>query len=192
MNKSRIPSLFLSVPLLLFVLTGPTASAQVLTNTPVLQKTSQQLASKHLALQKILTQTAKEKGWPLILRYRHGRLAYLHGIDADGFPVYITTTDNILSAATIRTNSLWANGSSKLNLTGGTNPAMKGRIAVWDEGLVRPTHVELTGRVQQKDGNTVLSDHSTHVSGTLIAAGVNPEAKGMAYRCAAAPDLGLR
>jgi hypothetical protein len=156
----------------------------VLTNTPALQKTSQQLAAQHLAMQKILQQTAKEKGWPMILQYKHGRLAYLQRIDSRGFPVYVTTTDNIISAATIRTNSLWTNGSSKLNLTGGTNPNMKGRIAVWDEGLVRPTHVELTGRVVQKDasqGDTILSDHSTHVSGTLIAAGVNPFAKGMSF-----------
>ena len=181
MNKSRIPSLFLSVLLALFVLTGPTASAQVLTNTPMLQKTSQQLAAKHLAMQKLLAQTAKEKGWPLILRYKQGRLAYLQRIDSRGFPIYVTTTDNIISAATIRTKALWTNGASKLNLTGGTNPNMKGRIAVWDEGLVRPTHVELVGRVIQKDGNTTLSDHSTHVSGTLIAAGVNPAAKGMSF-----------
>ncbi|HXB93775.1 MAG TPA: hypothetical protein VNU70_01415, partial [Puia sp.] len=184
MNKSRIPSLYLSLLLLLFVLSGLIAGAQVTTNTPALQKTSQQLAAKHLALQKMITETARQKGWPLILRYQKGRMAYLHGIDEQGFPVYVTTTDNIISAATIRTNTLWTNGSSKLNLTGGTNPNMKGRIAVWDEGLVRPTHVELVGRVVQKDaaqGDTVLSDHSTHVSGTLIATGVNPEAKGMSF-----------
>jgi len=153
----------------------------VLTNTPVLQKTSLQLAAQHLAMQKILAQKAKENGWPMILQYRHGRMAYLSHIDSRGVPVYVTTTDNIISAASIRTSALWTNGSSKLNLTGGTNPNMKGRIAVWDEGLVRPTHVELTGRVLQKDGNTTLSDHSTHVSGTMIAAGVNPAAKGMAF-----------
>ncbi|HVS96333.1 MAG TPA: S8 family serine peptidase [Puia sp.] len=180
MNNSRIPSLYLSAILLLFVLSGPTADAQVLTNTPALQNASRQLSARHLALQQMLSRLAKENGWPTILRYQHGRLAYLHGLDSRGFPIYVTTTDNI-SAATIRTNTLWANGSTKLNLTGGTNPAMAGRIAVWDEGLVRPTHVELTGRVVQKDGNPTLSDHSTHVSGILIASGVNPQARGMAY-----------
>src|SRR6201999_1028379 len=81
---------------------------------------------------------------------------------------------------TIRTNTLWQGGSTGLNLNGGS-ANMKGKIAVWDEGLVRPTHVELVGRVVQKDGSTTLSDHSTHVSGTMIAAGVNPLAKGMSY-----------
>ena len=180
MNKSRIPSYSLFVLLLLFVLSGPLAHAQVTTNQTALQKTSQQLASQQLALQKVLTQTALEKGWPLTLRNKKGRLAYLRGIDSRGLPYYVTTADNIISAATIQTNTLWAGGSTGLNLSG-SSANMKGKIAVWDEGLVRPTHVELVGRVTQVDGATTLSDHSTHVSGTMIAAGVNPLAKGMSY-----------
>ena len=43
------------------------------------------------------------------------------------------------------------------------------------------THQELTGRVLQKDNPAALNDHSTHVSGTLIASGVNPAAKGMSF-----------
>jgi len=180
MNKSRIPSYYLSALLLLFVLSGPTAHAQVATNQAALQKAGQQLASQHLALQKILTQTALEKGWPLTLRNKKGRLAYLRGIDSRGLPYYVTTAENIISAATIQTNTLWAGGSTGLNLSG-SSANMKGKIAVWDEGLVRPTHVELVGRVNQADGSTTLSDHSTHVSGTMIAAGVNPFARGMSY-----------
>ncbi|HEV2480954.1 MAG TPA: S8 family serine peptidase [Puia sp.] len=110
-------------------------------------------------------------------------MAYLRGINGQGFPYYVTTTDNIISAATIRTTSLWPGGSTGLSLNGSSS-FLKGRIAVWDEGVVRPTHVELTGRVKQEDaaqGDTVLSDHSTHVSGTMIAAGVNPVAKGMSF-----------
>ncbi|HVU97615.1 MAG TPA: S8 family serine peptidase [Puia sp.] len=180
MNKSRIPSYYLSALLLLFVLSGTAVQAQVTTNQAALQKSSQQLASQHLALQKILTQTALEKGWPLTMRNKKGRLAYLRGIDSRGLPYYVTTTENIISAATIQTNTLWAGGSTGLNLSG-SSANMKGKIAVWDEGLVRPTHVELVGRVTQADGSTTLSDHSTHVSGTMIAAGVNPFARGMSY-----------
>ena len=32
-----------------------------------------------------------------------------------------------------------------------------------------------------RDGATTLSDHATHLAGTLVARGVNPEAKGMAF-----------
>ncbi len=56
---------------------------------------------------------------------------------------------------------------------------MKGKIALWDGGRVLATHQELAGRVVQVDNPPALSDHSTHVSGTLIASGVNPVAKGM-------------
>jgi hypothetical protein len=179
MNKSRIPSLYLSVFLLLFVFSEPTAIAQLRTNTAALQKTSQQLNAQHQALQKILQTTAKQKGWPMVMRGKNGRLAYLRGINSRGFGIYVTTNDNIISAATIGTNTLWPGGSTGINLTG-SSAILKGRIAIWDEGLVRPTHVELVGRVVQEDGYTVLSDHSTHVSGTMIASGVNPLAKGMA------------
>ena len=61
MNKSRIPSLYLSVLLLLFVFSGLTASAQQQTNTQALQKTSQQLAAQYQSFHKILLQTAREK-----------------------------------------------------------------------------------------------------------------------------------
>jgi Subtilase family/GEVED domain/Secretion system C-terminal sorting domain/Ig-like domain CHU_C associated len=179
MNNCRIPSLIPSL-LLLLVLSGLYSQAQTVTNSAALQSASQTLGRQHAALQQMLVSTANAKGWPLVLRGKNRRMAYLRGINAKGFPVYVTTTDNIISAATIRTNQLWAGGSLGLNLSGGS-ANMKGKIAVWDEGLVRPTHVELTGRVAQQDGNTTLSDHSTHVSGTMIASGVNPLAKGMSF-----------
>ncbi len=46
---------------------------------------------------------------------------------------------------------------------------------------VLTTHVELTGRITNKN-NTANSDHATHVAGTMMATGVNPSAKGMAYK----------
>ena len=181
MNKSRVPSLFLlPVFLLLFVLAGLTSRAQVTPDIPKLQKNSQDLLAKGAGQQQLLTKIALQKGWSLVMRNKKGQNAYLRGVDKLGRPVYTTTTDNIISAATIRTNKLWPGGSTGLSLNGNV-AAMKGKIAIWDEGLVRPTHVELVGRVIQVDNSPILSDHSTHVSGTMIAAGVNPVAKGMSY-----------
>jgi len=180
MSKSRIPSLYLSL-LLLFVFSGLISSAQLQTNTAILQKASQQRAAQFQAMRTILLAKAKQNGWPLTLRGKHGTLAVLRGINKQGFPQYVTVVENIISAATIRTNTLQPGGSSGLNLTGSSSN-MKGRIGIWDEGVVRPTHVELVGRVVQEDaaqGDNTLSDHSTHVSGTMIASGVNPVAKGM-------------
>lgn len=179
MNNCRVPLLF-SVSFLFLVLIGQRSGAQVVTNKAAMQKASQDRSLKEAAFRKILTRTALERGWPLTLRNKKGRLAYLRGVNNNGLPYYVTTTDNLISAATIRTNKVWPGGGDGLSLNGST-AAMKGKIAVWDEGLVRPTHVELTGRVIQKDNANVLSDHSTHVSGTMIAAGVNPLAKGMSF-----------
>ncbi len=104
----------------------------------------------------------------------------LIGVSRKGFPLYVTTNNNIISAATIGTNQLWPGGSTGFNLNGST-AALKSKIAIWDGGRVLATHKELAGRVLQKDNPAALSDHSTHVSGTLIAAGVNPVARGMSF-----------
>jgi len=152
----------------------------VITNKTILQQAGQQRAMEVAAFQKTLFSTAQQKGWPLTIRGKKGRMAYLRGINTRGLPVYITTTDNIISAATIRTSQLWPGGGTGLGLNGSSSN-LKGRIAVWDEGIVRPTHVELAGRVTQVDAPSALSDHSTHVSGTMIAAGVNPLARGMSF-----------
>jgi len=179
MNNCRV-LLLLSVSFFLLLLSGLQLSAQVVPNKAGLQRASQAQALKEAAFQQILTRTAQQKGWPLTLRNKKGRLAYLRGINTSGLPIYVTTTDNTISAATIGTSKVWPGGGDGLSLNGGT-AALKGKIAVWDEGGVRSTHIELNGRVVQKDNPGSLSDHSTHVTGTMIAAGVNPLAKGMSF-----------
>ncbi len=52
-------------------------------------------------------------------------------------------------------------------------------VGVWDGGGARSTHQEFGGRIVIKDGGSLL-DHSTHVAGTIAAAGVDAAAKGMA------------
>jgi len=175
MNKSW--TLLSLISALLLLSTGY-SHAQVVANKAVLQQASQIRAREENAIRKMALDMAQKNGWPLILRFKNNRIATLRGVNSRGLPIYVTTTDNIISAATIRTNTLWAGGSTGLNLNGSSS-FMTGKIAVWDEGKVRPTHVELNGRINQVDGSATLSDHSTHVSGTMIATGVNPSAKGM-------------
>jgi len=54
------------------------------------------------------------------------------------------------------------------------------RIGLWDSGQALADHQELLGRVSPGD-QAIAKDHATHVGGTLIAAGIRPEARGMAY-----------
>jgi hypothetical protein len=136
--------------------------------------------SQEQDIRRMVLSLAARYNWPLTIRNKAGRMAYLRGLSRTGHPVYITTNDNIVSAATIRTSSLWPGGSTGLGLSGSTS-YMSGLIAIWDEGKVRPSHVEMKNRVDQIDGASNLSDHSTHVAGTMIAAGVNPIAKGMSF-----------
>ncbi len=164
----------------LMVLVPGFAFSQTTTNTEVLRRAALQQAVKEKLMQEKLQTIAKQKGWELVMRGPQGKIAILVGVDALGYPEYIITDNNITAAATIGTDKLWPGGVTGLNLNGSSNN-VKSKLAVWDGGAVRNTHVELTGRILQKDGATGISDHATHVAGTLAAGGVNPLAKGMSF-----------
>src|SRR4030095_2753691 len=123
--------------------------------------------AKEVKLRARILQLAEEKGWPLSIKGKKGNIAVLTDIDFLGYPIYVSTT-NSTSAGTIRTSSLWTGGSTGLNLNGADNSG-RSKLGLWDGGRVLSTHVELTGRILQKDNPLSLSDHSTHVAGTLIA-----------------------
>lgn len=173
---------FFSVRLLLSVITVGCyqfSFAQVKTNTELLRQAAVAHAAKEKSNHKQLMAIARQKGWDTIITRPDGYISILAGVDGFGMPLYLSTENNIVAAATIGTNKLWPGGSTGLNLSGSSN-SVKDKLAMWDGGRVRPTHVELTGRIKQTDA-TVNSDHSTHVAGTLMASGVNPLAKGMSY-----------
>ena len=176
---------FVPFAFILLLTTCLTAHAQTTTNTAILQQASRLMAQKEHALYAQAVALARQKGWPLTIKGAKGRIGVLRGIDPKGYPVYITTCDNIISAATIRTNTIQPGGSANLNLSGSSS-FLKGKLAEWDEGQPLHTHVELTGRIVQSDDDATAIDHSTHVAGTMMATGVNPLAKGMAF---AAPNL---
>ncbi len=155
-------------------------SAQVNTDAATLQAGAARSALRESTLTARLLRLAKINNWPLRIKMRNGNNAVLYGIDPKGLPKYVAVQDNRISAATIGTDKLWPGGSTGLNLSGSAD-TLKSRIALWDGGKVLGTHQELNGRVLQKDNVTELSDHSTHVSGTLIASGVNPSARGMSF-----------
>ena len=112
---------------------------------------------------------ARRRGLPL-----RGSLPGGGGWELVGFagdkPLYYTTL-NASAAISTGANLLW---SAPYRVNGGV-----GSVGVWDEGAARLTHQEFGGRVTALDGAAV-SHHTTHVVGTICAAGVSNSAVGMA------------
>lgn len=52
-------------------------------------------------------------------------------------------------------------------------------VSMWDVGAADATHVEFGGRLT-KHSAVGVKDHPTHVAGTIAAAGIRPESRGMA------------
>ena len=169
--------LFLSVVICFY------AEAQVKTNGQVLDNFAKDHRIKENEAYANAVKIAKEKGFPVRQVNKNGSVLALQSFDKLGNPVYYTTYNNTLAAATTQANQLWPGGSSGLNLSG-SSAAVTGKLGIWDGGLILRSHVELAGRVMQKDSaRTDISydDHATHTTGTMIASGVNPIAKGMAF-----------
>lgn len=123
----------------------------------------------------LVKQKALARNIPLTLKLENGELADLQYFDELENPVYYTIL-NTLAAKTTTTDALQTGGSLGVNLTG------KGMVVgIYDQTRPKPDHVEFTGRLTQVDGSTeTISNHATHVSGTIMAAGINANAKGMA------------
>lgn len=119
---------------------------------------------------------AKQKSWPTFNILPNNSVIEIQGLDDGGRPIY-HHTQNVYAAQTVSTDRVWPGGSLGLNLSGDGMT-----IGEWDGGAVRGTHQELTGRVTQADGATTIINHSTHVAGTMIAAGVSTTAKGMSWQ----------
>lgn len=119
-------------------------------------------------------QLAQLNEWLISFDLPDGGVAQLVGVDANGNPLYFKT-ENVNSAATIQTDSLQA------SVVGGYNLEGSGiEIGEWDAGNPLYNHEQFNGRVTLKD-NVSVSDHSTHVCGTMIGDGTgNASAKGMA------------
>jgi Subtilase family/Secretion system C-terminal sorting domain len=129
--------------------------------------------------QEKLVTLAKINRWPLIKNYANNKILTLHSIDIFGEPVYYTT-HNILALTGTKTAALQSGGALGLALTGSL-PALSGRIAIWDGGNVRTSHVELNARIKNQENTTdIFNDHATHLVGTMAAIGKNSAAKGMA------------
>lgn len=126
---------------------------------------------------------AGKYNWAISKNCSNGRIMALQGVDPTGHPIYYIT-HNASAAQITRTTALRAGGSLGLSLSG-NSAFMAGKLGMWDGGQALTTHQEFAGtgtaRIIQADQATVVSEHTTHLAGTLIAKGVNAQAKGMAF-----------
>jgi len=118
---------------------------------------------------------AEANDMPVRQEFEDGTVIELMFLNESGMPMYYKTS-NASGATLIKTDNLYLGGSAGLFLTGDAQ-----LLGIWDESRVRTTHQELDGRVTIKDGAATNSNHATHVAGTMIAAGVKNEARGMAW-----------
>ena len=115
---------------------------------------------------------------PLLFQNGEGKECSFDGYGLNGIPEFLCTCNNLDAARTIGTQQLWSGGSLGLNLSGvGLN-----KLALWDGGSARTTHIEYSGRITVIDTPSAVSGHTTAVVGNLIASGINSNVKGMSYQ----------
>ena len=126
---------------------------------------------------------AESLNLPIRVEQKDGSVSELMAI-RNGHPVFYTTY-NIKSADAIGTDEVWPGGSLGLALSGANTT-----LGMWDGAAVRTSHVEFVqsglSRVTYGDGytNFIRYEHPTQVAGTLIASGVNTNARGMSFQSA--------
>ncbi|MDF1549204.1 MAG: S8 family serine peptidase, partial [Bacteroidales bacterium] len=93
-------------------------------------------------------------------------------------PVYYAT-DNLNAAATISVDKLWSDENDYPSLNG-----QEIMVNIWDGGSILSTHQEFQeageSRILMQDRDILISNHSTHIAGTIGATGINANARGMA------------
>ncbi len=132
-------------------------------------------------VEKLSAQSRRQKEYAWSVAGQHGWSAKekigsavfeLIAIDGERLRVYRTTNVNAaisIAADLVRNTPPYdANGAGLV-------------AGIWDGGSVRATHQEFGGRITLMDAASTM-DHSTHVAGTIAAAGVDASAIGMAPR----------
>lgn len=146
-----------------------------MTNTAYLVDWSHQDSLRASAERDSAIRVARRYGYPVDGLFEGTRYS-LQGFDATGQMQY-NASSNAISAQVINTNEIHPGGDAGLSLTGSGKT-----LCLWEIGRPRITHVEIAGRTTLADfSSQSIDNHANHVAGTLIAAGINPLAKGMAY-----------
>src|SRR5687768_18389477 len=95
------------------ILLSVTATAQLVTNREALTRMSADFAIREDLEHQEALDLARRKNWPLELKGTNGNVAVLTSVDQFGYPVYTSTTNNIISAATTGASTLWPGRSEE-------------------------------------------------------------------------------
>jgi len=150
--------------------------AQTITNEGFLLDFAADKEAIYLQNRAEVEEYARKNNIPVSQELSDGTFIEIHHID-NGKPYYYMT-NNSGAAQTTRADELWPGGSLGLSVTGSGYT----KLGEWDAGGILLTHQEFGSRVTQVDAPASTHYHATHVAGTLVAAGVVPSAKGMAYQ----------
>jgi serine protease AprX len=155
----------------------PAQRAEIVKNydTEALKVLSEKFAKEQAENYQLALAEAKKRNLPLVIEDENN-YAELVGIAEDGSLLY-NTTYNQGSAITARANALYPNGSLGLNVQG-----QEMNVGVWDANHPRLSHSDFNDRAFVLDGSGVnQTQHSTHVTGTIISSGTNNlEGRGLA------------
>jgi len=171
--KSRAAGLFISFLVLTSLAFGQNARQVKLLRIDSTYQMERQAAE--LRINKYL----RGKSVGRVVPRADGSIIALIDVSPSGVPIYLKA-DNSGVATSLEVDELRIGGSLGMNLEGAGI-----QVGIWDDGKVRNDHVEYIGRVTQIDNASSFSTHSSHVLGTMIASGVNGNAKGMAPKATA-------
>jgi hypothetical protein len=172
--------LYLAVVLAVLSASGETVAQSdiaLATRTANLQALSEKLKKRDENDRQQAQTWAAHSGIPLRRELPNGKVLELQRVTPGVGPTFYIT-NNISAADTVSTDEVWPGGTAGLLLDGGGMT-----VGEWDAGAVYAGHPDLSDRLTQVDGATTISNHSTHVAGTLIASGdgIRTDTRGMAY-----------
>lgn len=117
----------------------------------------------------------RRRGIPTHVTFANGEVGEVR---LEGSSISLLTNDDVEGADTISTDELWPAGGTGLNLNG-TNTV----VGIWEVGgIPRVNHLELNGRVIDREGGNPATTHGTGVGSVIAAAGAaSPVFGGITY-----------
>ena len=149
------------------LLVGITINAQDKVNQAALQKISEEAQIKNQEAQ--LHKEAYSEGV-----HSFPEEVSFEGFTSTGIPEYLSV-DSQTQINSMNADYLYDGTIPGVEVTGSGLTAY-----IWDGGAIRTTHQEFGGRATNIE-NTGSGSHSTPVAGVIIASGMTPAAKGIAY-----------